>query len=132
MRDLTQRHVGAASGCRASSGVPEKFLISFQLPSRATGTIGYPRQGLVFPEPHVAAACSLATGGLSPVGAPPAGSPSEAMKAIPYVNEVSAERAREWERRFQRLPRDAGVIFISITAVPEIGGDCHVYEVRLG
>jgi hypothetical protein len=54
------------------------------------------------------------------------------MIETPYIDEVSAERAQEWERRFQQLPPDAGVIFISITAVPELGGDCHAYEVRLG
>lgn len=54
------------------------------------------------------------------------------MKEIKFVSEGSAATAREFERRFQLLPPQAGIIFISIKAVPEFKGLCDKFEIVLG
>jgi hypothetical protein len=54
------------------------------------------------------------------------------MHELDYVSDEAAERAREWERRFQQLPPSAGVLFVSVAASPAPRGECRTYEVRLG
>jgi hypothetical protein len=52
--------------------------------------------------------------------------------SVPYVSREAANLAEEWETRFQVLPPQAGVIFVSIRAVPAEGGACRAFWVRLG
>jgi hypothetical protein len=54
------------------------------------------------------------------------------MNPVPYVSEKAQEVARWMERRLQEVSRDAGVIFISVKAVPALKGDSINFEVRLG
>lgn len=49
-----------------------------------------------------------------------------------YVNEVSAELAKDMEKRFSCLPPMAGVLFSSVKAIPVPDGDVHTFEVRIG
>lgn len=49
-----------------------------------------------------------------------------------YVNELSRHLALGMEQRFQRLPPSAGVLFVSVRAVPESDGVAKSFEVRLG
>jgi hypothetical protein len=49
-----------------------------------------------------------------------------------YVSEAAKTQARAMERKFQFLKPDAGLIFISVQAVPAESGRCRVFEVRLG
>jgi hypothetical protein len=51
---------------------------------------------------------------------------------VPYVSSESAARAAEWEQRFKLLHESAGVIFVSVWAVPSPAGKGNTYEVRLG
>jgi hypothetical protein len=51
---------------------------------------------------------------------------------IAYVSEGSAAIARNWERMFQILPPEAGILFVSVQPVAIEGGLCHVYDVTLG
>lgn len=51
---------------------------------------------------------------------------------VPYVSEKSASRIAEMERKLLRLSSGAGILFISVTGVPEEMGDCKVFFVRLG
>lgn len=52
--------------------------------------------------------------------------------SVPYVNEKSAALVAEMERKLLRLSSGAGILFISVTAAPEEGGECEVFFVRLG
>jgi hypothetical protein len=54
------------------------------------------------------------------------------MIDIPYVNPASAVRAREWEQRFQKLPPQAGIIFVGVTPTPTLSGECDTYDIYLG
>lgn len=49
-----------------------------------------------------------------------------------YVSEKSNEIAREMERRFQRLPHEAGILFVGVQAVPTEDGEAKAFEVRVG
>lgn len=49
-----------------------------------------------------------------------------------YVSEEAAAKAREFERRFQALPSSAGIIFVSVAAVPVEGGQTSTFDVLLG
>lgn len=49
-----------------------------------------------------------------------------------YVSEESIAQAKAMERKFQFLKREAGVIFVSVKAVPTTDGRCKTFEVRLG
>ena len=52
--------------------------------------------------------------------------------ATPYVDEKSSTMVAEMEQKLRRLPPGSGVIFISISARPEVGGCCNTFFVRLG
>lgn len=54
------------------------------------------------------------------------------MTEVSYVSEVDHARAREMESRLAALPSEAGVLFISVTAVPGPEGVAPCFEVRLG
>lgn len=54
------------------------------------------------------------------------------MDEIPYVSPDAHETARKMELKFTGLAPDAGVIFISVVAVPAPGGRSKQFEVRLG
>ena len=49
-----------------------------------------------------------------------------------YVSEESNQQARSFEKRFQQLRPDAGILFVSVKAVPCANGECRAFEVRLG
>lgn len=49
-----------------------------------------------------------------------------------YVNEKSAAVAREYEKRLQALPASAGIIFVSVAAIPVEGGNTIFFDVSLG
>jgi hypothetical protein len=51
---------------------------------------------------------------------------------VPYVSSRIVALSVEWMQRFQKLSPDAGVIFVSVTPMPEEGGECRVFAVRLG
>lgn len=50
----------------------------------------------------------------------------------PYVSEAAAVRALAFEARFLSLPPSVGVLFVSVEAVPVVGGDSNAYNVRIG
>ena len=52
--------------------------------------------------------------------------------STPYVNEQAAADVREIERRILNRSQRAGIIFISVTAVPAENGNSHTFYVRLG
>lgn len=52
--------------------------------------------------------------------------------SIEYVGEASAVLAREFERKLQKLPKDAGILFVGVQAVPALDGNSKSFEVRLG
>jgi hypothetical protein len=54
------------------------------------------------------------------------------MSEVPYVNTFVALQIAEWERRFQRLPASSGLLFVSITPKPGIGGFVHEFDLLLG
>jgi hypothetical protein len=54
------------------------------------------------------------------------------MAEIAYVTDQASETARGFERRFQELPSDAGVIFASVKVHPEPGGGHVRFFVYLG
>ena len=49
-----------------------------------------------------------------------------------YVGEVTAAKARGFEKRLQHLSTEAGVLFVSVKAVPCADGISDTFEVRLG
>lgn len=49
-----------------------------------------------------------------------------------YVSEEAVAQAKGMERKFQLLKPEAGVIFVSVRAVPTTDGRCRYFEVRLG
>lgn len=49
-----------------------------------------------------------------------------------YVSEGSAYMASEFARRLQELPASAGIIFVSVSAVPVEGGQTMTFDVCLG
>lgn len=49
-----------------------------------------------------------------------------------YVSAPAAAQARAFERRLQKLSPDAGILFLSVRAVPSEDGDSKAFEVRLG
>ena len=54
------------------------------------------------------------------------------MKPIPYVNDKAQHVARWMESRLQEVNEAAGIIFVSVKAVPMDKGNSVVFEVRLG
>lgn len=58
--------------------------------------------------------------------------PGENMDQISYVSEGSAAIARSMERELQKLPKEAGIIFIAVQPSPVWGGVCRDYHVILG
>ena len=52
--------------------------------------------------------------------------------ATPYVNARSATLVTSIEKKLESFSKEAGIIFISVTARPEEGGDCDFFAVRLG
>lgn len=51
---------------------------------------------------------------------------------VPYVNEQSAALAREFERRFQLLSPEGGILFVAVEPQPEKYGKVKTYVIRLG
>lgn len=49
-----------------------------------------------------------------------------------YVSEVSAATARWYAKRLQDLPAEAGIIFVSVAAIPVDNGLSNVFDVTLG
>lgn len=49
-----------------------------------------------------------------------------------YVNEHSKKKLYEFEERFTKLPLQAGVLFVSVTANPVEHGDVVTFDIRLG
>lgn len=54
------------------------------------------------------------------------------MNDIPYVSDEAAAVAREMESRIQRLPPEAGVLFVGVEVAPAPGGKSNRFTVRLG
>jgi hypothetical protein len=54
------------------------------------------------------------------------------MSEVPYVSTSIALQVAEWERRFERLPSSSGLLFVSITPKPGIGGFVHEFDLLLG
>jgi hypothetical protein len=52
--------------------------------------------------------------------------------STPYLREQYVTLASVWERRFAELPPDAGILFVSVKAYPEMGGVPRVITVHLG
>jgi hypothetical protein len=51
---------------------------------------------------------------------------------VPYVSEEAVKQARVFEARLQALPSQAGVLFVSVKAVPVVGGKATSFHVELG
>lgn len=49
-----------------------------------------------------------------------------------FVSEEAAKAAREMERKFQLLPPEAGILFVSAEPQPEEGGKVREFIIRLG
>lgn len=49
-----------------------------------------------------------------------------------YVGAEAAAKARDFERRIQKLSPNAGVLFVSVQATPAEDGNSGTFEVRLG
>lgn len=49
-----------------------------------------------------------------------------------YVRDEYNAQAREFEQRFAKLPTTAGVLFVSVRAIPTETGHVKTFEVRLG
>lgn len=58
--------------------------------------------------------------------------PVWAMNPVSYVSANAHAFARMFEDRFQKLPPNAGVIFVSVKAIPAPGGNVTEFEIRLG
>lgn len=54
------------------------------------------------------------------------------MNEIKYVSQDALEASIEMEHKLQKFPAQAGIIFISVKAVPALEGKVTTYEVRLG
>jgi hypothetical protein len=55
------------------------------------------------------------------------------LEVIKYVSEASAKKALEMERKFQALPKAAGILFVGIKAQPVKSGlDSEIFTVALG
>lgn len=54
------------------------------------------------------------------------------MESVPYVSDSAGALAREFEARFKKLPPIAGVMFVSVSAVPIVGGNTNSFQVILG
>lgn len=54
------------------------------------------------------------------------------MQEQKYVSDEAAERARDWERRFQHLHPSSGILFVSVAPEAAFRGRCSVYYVRIG
>lgn len=54
------------------------------------------------------------------------------MTPTGYVSANAAFFAREFEQRFQKLPAKAGIIFVSVDAVPAPEGKTTSFHIRLG
>jgi hypothetical protein len=52
--------------------------------------------------------------------------------STPYLQEQYVALAAVWERRFAELIPDAGILFVSVTAHPEMGGVPKVMTINLG
>lgn len=51
---------------------------------------------------------------------------------VKYVDEYSMAKALEWESRFQRLPREAGIFFVSAAPQPALMGISTEFTLVLG
>ena len=54
------------------------------------------------------------------------------MSEVPYVSASAALQAAKWEALFQRLPPEAGVLFISIQPRHALCGLAHDFDVLIG
>lgn len=54
------------------------------------------------------------------------------MPEVPFVTKESAKKARDFERRFQLVRGDAGIVFVSVQAMPVIRGVSTEFRVILG
>lgn len=54
------------------------------------------------------------------------------MLETAYVSEDAAALARAYEKRFQALPELAGIVFISVSAKPVVGGEPKSFQILLG
>lgn len=54
------------------------------------------------------------------------------MTEIKYVSQDALEVSLQMERQLQSFPAQAGIIFVSVKAIPELEGKVTTYEVRLG
>ena len=54
------------------------------------------------------------------------------MHETKYVTVGAAALAREIERKFQELPKEAGVICVGVKALPAANGEVDTYHVQLG
>jgi hypothetical protein len=52
--------------------------------------------------------------------------------SIPYVSEEAFHLAQEFESRIRRLPPEAGIIFVGVSAVPCKGGKSDSFDIVLG
>ena len=49
-----------------------------------------------------------------------------------YCSEASSDLAKLLERKFQRLPQSAGILFVGVEPIPCPGGDSTTFRVHLG
>jgi hypothetical protein len=49
-----------------------------------------------------------------------------------YVGDAAGVQAKSFEKRLQGLKPEAGILFVSVKAVPTKDGNCKSFEVRLG
>lgn len=54
------------------------------------------------------------------------------MSWTDYVGDTAATQAKSFSKRLQRISPDAGILFISVRAVPTKDGNSKTFEVRLG
>ena len=54
------------------------------------------------------------------------------LASMDYVSDASGEQARVIEKKLQELRPEAGILFVSVRAVPCSMGKCDTFEVRLG
>ncbi len=54
------------------------------------------------------------------------------MTEIPYVSDKANAVARWMEKRLQEAAPSAGILFVSVRAVPVKGGKATAFDIRLG
>ena len=54
------------------------------------------------------------------------------MSEVPYVSATAALQAAKWERLFQQLPPEAGVLFVSVQPRHALSGRAHDFDVLIG